>query len=107
MFSIFDKKAGGGQIFYISISNKFANEEQSWDMLKYIAKSGVVYFAYNPKISVCKESHGFFGDVCPTCGGDKVGEVSRIVGYLVPTMSYSKERYEEYYSRQWYGVTDE
>lgn len=105
--SILDKKAGGGQILHVSMQGKFANEEQSWDMLNHIAQSGVIYFAYNPKISMCRESHGFFGEICPTCGGEKVGEVSRIVGYLVPTMSYSKERYKEYYSRQWYKVTDE
>jgi ribonucleoside-triphosphate reductase len=75
-------------------------------MLNDIAKSGVIYFAYNPKISVCQHNHGFFGDVCPTCGEVKTGEVSRIVGYLVPAKNYSKERYDEYYSRQWYNTED-
>jgi ribonucleoside-triphosphate reductase len=104
--SILDKKAGGGQILHISMVGKFASEEQAWDMLNYIARSGVIYFAYNPKISVCQHNHGFFGDVCPTCGEVKTGEVSRIVGYLVPAKNYSKERYDEYYSRQWYNTED-
>ena len=105
--SILDKKAGGGQILHCNLQSKFANEQQSWDMLNYIAKSGVIYFAYNPKISICKNNHGFFGNICPTCGGEKTDEVSRIVGYLVPTSSYSKERYKEYYNRQWYSLNDE
>jgi ribonucleoside-triphosphate reductase (formate) len=99
-----DKKAGGGQILHISLQSKFANEEEAWGLLNYIADSGVIYFAYNPKISVCDNNHGFFGDVCPECGGKKTDEVSRIVGYLVPTASYSKERAGEYYKRQWYEV---
>lgn len=99
-----DKKAGGGQILHISLQSKFANEEEAWKLLNYIANSGVIYFAYNPKISMCANNHGFFGDVCPECGGEKTDEVSRIVGYLVPTASYSKERKGEYYKRQWYEV---
>lgn len=104
--SVLDKKAGGGQILHISLQSKFANDDQSWDLLNHIAESGVIYFAYNPKISVCRHNHGFFGQICPTCGEEKTGEVSRIVGYLVPTSNYSKERYEEYYKRQWYSIGD-
>lgn len=104
--SILDKKAGGGQILHANIQGKFANEQQSWELLNHIAESGVIYFAYNPKISVCEHNHGFFGDVCPECGGVKTDEVSRISGYLVPTANYSKERYEEYYKRQWYSIGD-
>lgn len=104
--AILDKKAGGGQILHINIQGKFANEEQSWNLLNHIAESGVIYVAYNPSISVCEHNHGFFGNVCPECGGIKVDEVSRISGYLVPTANYSKERCEEYYKRQWYTLED-
>lgn len=104
--SILDKKAGGGQILHINLQGKFANEEQSWELLNHIAQSGVIYFAYNPKISMCDNHHGFFGEICPQCGLEKSEEVSRISGYLVPTANYSKERYEEYYKRQWYILGD-
>ena len=73
-------------------------------MLNDIAKRGVIYFAFNPKLSICSHSHTFFGDTCPICGESKVDEVSRIVGYLVPTSTYSKERYQEYNNRMWYEV---
>lgn len=99
-----DKKAGGGQILHCNLEGRFASEEQSWEVLNDIAKSGVIYFAYNPKISVCAKRHSFFGEVCPNCGGEKVDEASRIVGYLVLTSAYSKERKEEYYNRKWYEV---
>ncbi len=99
--SILDKECGGGQISHINIQGKFANEEQAWDMLNYIANSGVIYFAYNIKISVCEEGHGFFGEHCPTCGKTKIDTFSRIVGYLVPTQTYSKERKQEFDKRKW------
>lgn len=73
-------------------------------MLNRIAKSGVIYFAYNTKISVCKNEHAFFGDTCPQCGEKVVDTYSRIVGFLVPTSSYSKERKREFDERQWFKI---
>lgn len=105
--SILDKKAGGGQILHIGLEGAQLTEEESWKMLNYIANSGVIYFAYNPKLSICEKSHTFFGDVCPICGRPKHDEVSRIVGYLVPTSSYSEGRKEEYENRRWYTVGDD
>jgi anaerobic ribonucleoside-triphosphate reductase len=57
--SILDIKCGGGQISHINLQGRFNNEEQAWEMLNYIAKSGVIYSAYNIQISVCKDGHGF------------------------------------------------
>lgn len=100
--SILDRKCGGGQITHINLQGRFANEEQSWEMLNQIAASGVLYFAFNVKISVCEEGHGFYGDICPTCGKPKYDTFSRIVGYLVPERSYSKERNREFNKRKWF-----
>lgn len=105
--SILDKKAGGGQILHIGLEGAQLTEEESWKMLNYIANSGVIYFAYNPKLSICEKSHTFFGNVCPVCGRPKHDEVSRIVGYLVPTSSYSEGRKEEYKNRRWYTTGDD
>lgn len=104
--SVLDKKAGGGQILHISLEGERLTEEISWDMLNKIANKGVIYFAYNPKLSLCKHNHTFFGNTCPICNGEKVDEASRIVGYIVPTSTYSSERKEEYYSRIWYDLND-
>lgn len=105
--SILDKKAGGGQILHIGLEGAQLTEEESWRMLNYIANSGVIYFAYNPKLSICEKSHTFFGNTCPICGRPKHDEVSRIVGYLVPTSSYSEGRKEEYANRLWYEISDD
>lgn len=99
-----DKKAGGGQILHISLEGAQLTEETSWKMLNDIANAGVIYFAYNPKLSLCEHRHTFFGDTCPICGGKKTDEASRIVGYLVPTSTYSKDRKHEYDNRMWYEV---
>ncbi len=102
--AILDKKAGGGQILHISLDGATLNEEESWKMLNYIANSGVIYFAFNPRLSICKENHTFFGETCPICGQPKVDEASRIVGYLTATSTYSKERRKEFYNRKWYTI---
>lgn len=100
--AILDKECGGGQISHINLQGEFASEEQSWNMLNHMAQAGIIYFADNVKTSVCEDGHGFFGDVCPTCGKQVHDVFSRIVGYLVPTQSYSKERKKEFDQRKWY-----
>lgn len=102
--SILDRKAGGGQILHINLDGAQLTKEQAWELLNHIAQSGVIYFAFNPKLSLCEKKHTFYGDICPSCGGPKTDEASRIVGYLVPTSSYSTERKDEYLARKWYSV---
>lgn len=105
--SILDKKAGGGQILHVSLEGARLTEDVSWNLLNYIANSGVIYFAFNPKLSLCEHNHTFFGDNCPICGKEKIDEATRIVGYLVKTASYSTQRKEEYNNRMWYTLGDE
>lgn len=104
--AILDKECGGGQISHINLAGDFANEEQAWKLLNYIAKSGVIYFAYNRKISVCKQEHAFVSELCPKCGTKPVDTYSRIVGFLVPTSSYSKERKIEFDNRKWFNLDE-
>ena len=101
--SILDKLASGGQIAHINLESQIS-PEMHWNLLNKIAASGLMYFAFNPKISVCKNNHGFFGDICPECGEPVADYYSRIVGYLVPTKSYSAPRKAEFNERKWYKV---
>ncbi len=101
-----DKECGGGQISHINLAGKFANEEQAWDLLNHIASSGVIYFAYNCKISVCKDEHAFFSKLCPKCGKEPVDTYSRVVGFLVPVSAYSRERKREFESRKWFDLNE-
>ena len=103
--AILDNKCSGGAIAHINIDNNFPNTDMAWDMLNYIASQGVIYFCYNTKINVCKNHHGFVGvDICPECGEEKFDTYQRVVGFLTPSKSYSKERFKEFSARQWYNT---
>ena len=97
----FDSYCNGGSILHINIDSPFTSFDQAWKALNYISDSGITYFAFNTKISACEHNHGFYGNVCPTCGGEKVTEYTRIVGFFVPERTYSKERKQEVALRQW------
>lgn len=96
-----DKACNGGSIAHINLEAPFANFETAWDMLNYVADAGVVYFAFCTRISACENNHGFYGDVCPICGKPKVTTYQRIVGFLTPERTYSKERKAEFAMRDW------
>ncbi|AEH50336.1 anaerobic ribonucleoside-triphosphate reductase [Pseudothermotoga thermarum] len=99
---LFDRKVSGGAILHVNLDSPFRDEKQSWNMINLMAKMGVIYFAFNTKISVCLEGHAFYGEVCPRCRGKKVDEFTRIVGYLVPTNSFNKHRKLEFAERKFY-----
>ena len=103
--AILDNKCSGGAIAHINIDNNFPNTDMAWDMLNYIASQGVIYFCYNTKINVCKNHHGFVdSDICPECGEKACDTYQRVVGFLTPSKSYSKERFKEFSAREWYDT---
>lgn len=90
--SLFDKKVQGGAILHINLGNQISDKDLYWELVNMVAKSGVVYFAFNSEINVCEEQHSFFGNKCPICGKEKADSFLRIVGYLVPISSWNKVR---------------
>lgn len=103
--NLFDKKCGGGCIAHIDIENRFANREEAWDMLNYVAGKGVIYFAFTTKISVCEDKHAFIGtQTCPRCGKPVADQYARVVGFYTPVSSYQKIRKREFNLRRWYNV---
>ena len=103
--AILDNKCSGGAIAHINIDNNFPNTDMAWEMLNYIASQGVIYFCYNTKINVCKNHHGFVdSDICPECGEHACDTYQRVVGFLTPSKSYSKDRFKEFSARQWYDT---
>lgn len=102
--SILDEKCSGGAIAHINLEKNFPNKDVAWDMLNMIANSNVFYFAFNTRINECENHHGFVGtDVCPKCGGSVIDTYQRIVGFLEPRRTYSKDRKREFDTRQWYS----
>ena len=105
--SILDEKCSGGSIAHINLESNFPSTDAAWDMLNKIALSGVIYFAFNTRINECKNHHGFVGtDHCPVCGEPMFDTYQRIVGYLVPSRAYSKDRFREFTTRQWYSYAE-
>ena len=105
--SLLDRKCSGGSIAHINLEANFPNTDVAWDMLNKIAQAGVIYFAFNTRINECINHHGFVGtDICPVCGEGVFDTYQRIVGYLVPSRSYSKDRLREFTTRQWYEYAE-
>jgi ribonucleoside-triphosphate reductase len=103
--AILDNKCSGGAIAHINIDSNFPNSDMAWEMLNYIASQGVIYFCYNTKINVCKNHHGFVdAEICPECGEPSCDTYQRVVGFLTPSRSYSKDRFKEFSARQWYDT---
>lgn len=102
--AILDDACSGGSIAHINIDAPFKDFNTAWDMINYIADAGVTYFAFNLRISSCENNHGFYGEVCPICGGKKVTTYQRIVGFLTPERTYSKERKAEFQLRDWFKL---
>lgn len=102
--SLFDKKCGGGCIAHINIESRFANEEQAWDMLNYVASQGVIYFAFNGIIGTCKDKHASIGTkICPKCGKPIVKHFTRVVGFYTPVENWQSIRRREFDLRKWYN----
>ena len=105
--AILDEKCSGGSIAHINLEANFPNNDMAWEMLNKIAQAGVIYFAFNTRINECKNHHGFVGtDICPNCGEPVFDTYVRIVGYLVPTRSFSNDRFREFTTRQWYELSE-
>lgn len=102
----FDSYCNGGSIEHINVDAPFSTFDQAWEMLNWVAAQGVTYFAFNGKVAQCKNYHSFYGKVCPVCGEPVETEYTRVVGFYVPTKSYSKERKQEYNLRVWMDLND-
>lgn len=102
--ALFDGFCNGGSILHANIDAPFKNYETARKMVEYIADQGVTYFAFNTKIQACEENHAFYGTTCPICGKPIATEYTRVVGFLVPVKTWTKERKAEYKLRKWEKV---
>jgi ribonucleoside-triphosphate reductase len=106
--AVLDPMCSGGAIAHINIESKFPTKDAAWETLNKIANAGVIYFAYNARIGVCEDHHGFVGsDTCPVCGKPMIDQYTRVVGFLTRTGSWSKDRRKEFDARKWYEYASE
>lgn len=99
-----DKACNGGSIAHINLDAPLHDFNTAWKLLNVVSDAGVTYFAFNVRINACENNHGFYGDVCPYCHKPAVTSYQRIVGFLTPTRSYSKERKAEVSMRDWMDI---
>lgn len=99
--ALFDSYCNGGSIEHINIDAPFDTFDKAWHMLNWVAQQGVTYFAFNGKVAQCENYHSYYGNVCPVCGKPTTVEFTRVVGFYVPTNTWSKTRKAEYNLREW------
>lgn len=104
--AILDDACSGGSIAHINLDAPFRDFDTAWEVLNRVADAGVTYFAFNLRISACENNHGFYGETCPVCGNPKSTTYTRIVGFLTPERTYSKERKEEFQRRDWFDLNN-
>lgn len=104
--ALFDSFCNGGSILHANIDAPFNNYETAKKMVEYIADQGVTYFAFNTKIQACEDGHGFYGTTCPICGKPIATEYTRVVGFLTPIKTWTKERKAEYKMRKWEKINE-
>ncbi|HOE39706.1 MAG TPA: anaerobic ribonucleoside-triphosphate reductase [Bacteroidales bacterium] len=102
--AMFDGFCNGGSILHCNIDTPFDSYEKAYKMTCYIADMGVTYFAFNTKIQACKNNHGFYGTICPTCNEPVAKEYTRVVGFYTPIETWSNPRKEEYVMRKWENI---
>lgn len=102
----FDSYCSGGSIEHINVDAPFSNFESAWEMLNWVAQQGVTYFAFNGKVSQCKNHHSFYGKICPICNEPSAVEYTRVVGFYVPMTTWSEPRQEEGKLREWLPLNE-
>lgn len=98
---LLDKACNGGSIEHINSEAPITDFDTAWELLNWVADQGVNYFAFCYRISTCKNNHSFYGYICPICGEPVDTTWQRVVGFLTPVKSYSKERNAEFKLRDW------
>lgn len=100
----FDKLFSGGAICHVNIESEITDPQKMMDLMEYAAKCGVVYWAVNYKLHMCKNNHVWVGtDVCPKCGEVWTDEITRVVGFFTYTKNWNPVRREhDWPNRQFY-----
>lgn len=99
----YDKECGGGSILHLNLEEEVTTE-QIKKLISYASSKGVVYFAINYSLNQCTNCgkvHIGKYDRSP-CHDASVKRYLRVVGFLTEVDHWSKERREEYKSRQFY-----
>ena len=91
----------GGSACHLNL-NEHLSKEQYRQLLSVAAENGCNYFTFNIK-NTCCEDCGYIDkhtlDKCPKCGSTNLSYLTRVIGYLKKTSSFSEPRQIEEHSR--------
>lgn len=100
------KYLDGGSALHQNL-NEHLSKEQYRQLLKVAANNGCNYFTFNVK-NTCCEDCGYISkhtlDKCPHCGSENLTYLTRIIGYLKKTTSFSEARQVEEKARYYEEV---
>lgn len=91
------KSISGGQASHLNLENNLSKEQYT-KLLEYAVQKGNNYITFNVPQTQCDDC-GFIAkhpfDICPECGSKNTTQWTRIIGYLRPVKTWSKERQAE------------
>ena len=90
----------GGSLLHLNINEHITDTDMFKRLITMSVKEGVDHLALNYIFDMCKNMHGFVGEICPYCKEPSIDKVSRTVGFYVPVSKWTKMRQAE--ERQWY-----
>ena len=97
----------GGSAYHCNLS-EYPTKEGFRKLLKVAASEGCEYFCFNVRVTMCKEC-GYINkhtlDFCSKCGSKNIVYATRIIGYLRPIDSFSKERRIEHETRAYAPIS--
>lgn len=101
-----EKYFSGGTILHCNFNEKIPTTKMMKNFIKQVVKSGVKYFAVNYFFNICKNNHYTINnmEICEICNEPIIDRMTRIVGFFVPTSSWSKERVIEFNDRKKYNL---
>ena len=92
-----DQKCTGGAVCHLNVNQQIQKPETMEKLILHSVEMGVIYFAINYQINRCKNNHMSIGrnlEKCPICGECIEDTFTRVVGFLVNTKNFTKERRE-------------
>ena len=99
----FDESCDGGSICHVNVDSELT-KDQMCELIKYVCKQGVIYWAINMSQCRCKTCNKLYigrFEKSP-CHNAEVEKFLRVVGFLTPVSSWLPERRSEYKRRQFY-----
>lgn len=91
----------GGSAAHLNL-NEHLSKEQYRALMCVAAEHGCNYFTYNIKNTCCEECGHIDKNTleeCPVCGNKKLSYLTRVIGYLKKTSSFSEPRQIEEHAR--------